>query len=143
MASNDTEEVRDESAEIDEESATPVAATDQSPPESESTPDDADDLETEDGPGDRDADALLPEDQSERFTTRWEEIQSSFVDRPQEAVEQADALVVDLMQRVTGSLTTERERLEGQWARGEDVSTEDLRLALTRYRAFFDRLLST
>jgi hypothetical protein len=47
------------------------------------------------------------------------------------------------MQRVTGGFSTERERLEGQWARGEDVSTEDLRVALTRYRSFFDRLLST
>jgi hypothetical protein len=143
MASNETDEVRDESAEIDEESGTPTAEADRSPAENESTLDDADGLETAEQASDRDADALLPEDQSERFTTRWEEIQSSFVDRPQEAVEQADALVVDLMQRVTGSLTTERERLEGQWARGEDVSTEDLRIALTRYRAFFDRLLST
>ncbi len=88
-------------------------------------------------------DSLLPSDQSERFTSRWEEIQASFVDKPQEAVEQADALVVDLMQRVTGSLSGERERLESQWAQGEEVSTEDLRVALTRYRSFFDRLLST
>ena len=47
------------------------------------------------------------------------------------------------MQRVTGSLAQERERLESQWARGDEVSTEDLRVALTRYRSFFDRLLST
>lgn len=86
--------------------------------------------------------SLLPADQNDRFTTKWEEIQGSFVDRPQEAVEQADALVADLMQRVTGGLTSERERLESQWASGEDVSTEDLRVALTRYRTFFDRLLS-
>ena len=87
--------------------------------------------------------ALLPDEQSERFTSRWQEIQTGFVDRPQQAVEQADALVVDLMQRVTGSLANERERLESQWARGDEVSTEDLRVALTRYRCFFDRLLST
>jgi hypothetical protein len=87
--------------------------------------------------------ALLPDEQSERFTSRWQEIQTGFVDRPQQAVEQADALVVDLMQRVTGSLAKERERLESQWARGDEVSTEDLRIALTRYRSFFDRLLST
>ena len=87
--------------------------------------------------------ALLPDEQSERFTSRWEEIQTGFVDRPQQSVEQADALVADLMQRVTGGLTKERERLEGQWARGDEVSTEDLRVALTRYRSFFDRLLST
>ncbi len=86
--------------------------------------------------------ALLPADQNERFRSRWEEIQASFVDEPQKAVEEADALVADLAQRVTASLTKERERLEGQWAAGDDVSTEDLRVALTRYRTFFDRLLA-
>jgi hypothetical protein len=85
---------------------------------------------------------LLPGDQSERFSTRWQEIQSSFVDQPRNSVEQADALVADLMQRLAGSFSTERERLEAQWDRGDDVSTEDLRVALTRYRSFFDRLLS-
>ena len=86
--------------------------------------------------------ALLPDDQNDRFRSRWEEIQASFVDKPQAAVEDADALVADLMQRVTSELTQERTRLEGQWAQGDDVSTEDLRVALTRYRTFFDRLLS-
>ena len=86
--------------------------------------------------------ALLPADQNDRFKTRWDEIQGSFVDEPQKAVEQADALVADLSQRVAASLTKERERLEGQWAAGDDVSTEDLRIALTRYRTFFDRLLA-
>jgi hypothetical protein len=85
---------------------------------------------------------LLPEDQSERFTTRWGEIQASFVDQPRESVEQADALVADLMQRLAASFSNERERLEAQWDQGDDVSTEDLRVALTRYRSFFDRLLS-
>jgi hypothetical protein len=37
---------------------------------------------------------------------------------------------------------TERERLEKQWDRGENVNTEDLRQAFKRYRAFFDRLLT-
>lgn len=86
---------------------------------------------------------LLPQEQSERLTEQWREIQASFVDRPQEAVENADALVEDLMQRITGSFATERERLEKQWAEGDEVSTEDLRVALTRYRSFFERLLAT
>jgi hypothetical protein len=86
---------------------------------------------------------LLPKEQSEQLRGRWEEIQASFVDRPQEAVEEADALVADLMQRITGSFSSERERLEKQWAQGDDVSTEDLRVALTKYRSFFDRLLAT
>jgi hypothetical protein len=85
---------------------------------------------------------LLPGDQSEGFTSRWQEIQTSFVDRPREAVEQADTLVADLMQRLAAGFSHERERLEAQWDKGDDVSTEDLRVALTRYRSFFDRLLS-
>jgi hypothetical protein len=85
---------------------------------------------------------LLPPDQSERFTSRWQEIQTSFVDQPRDAVAQADALVADLMQRLAASFSQERERLEANWDRADDVSTEDLRVALTRYRSFFDRLLS-
>jgi hypothetical protein len=89
-----------------------------------------------------DHEPLLPADQSERFTARWQEIQASFVDQPRESVEQADALVADLMQRLAASFSNERQGLEAQWDRGDDVSTEDLRVALTRYRSFFDRLLS-
>jgi hypothetical protein len=86
---------------------------------------------------------LLPADQSERFTIRWQEVQAAFVDEPQQSVEQADALVADLMQRIAAIFSEEREHLEGQWAQGDDVSTEDLRVALMRYRSFFDRLLVT
>ena len=85
---------------------------------------------------------LLPPDQAQHFTTRWQEIQGSFVDQPRESVEQADALVTDLMQQLTAGFSNERQNLEAQWDRGDDVSTEDLRVALTRYRSFFDRLLS-
>jgi hypothetical protein len=89
-----------------------------------------------------DQEPLFPSDQSDRFTTRWQEIQTSFVDQPRDAVAEADTLVADLMQRLAASFSQERERLETQWDRGDDVSTEDLRVALTRYRSFFDRLLS-
>ena len=85
---------------------------------------------------------LLPDDQSERLTARWQEIQGSFVDQPRRSVEEADALVADLMQRLAAGFSDERQCLETQWDRGDDVSTEDLRVALTRYRSFFDRLLS-
>lgn len=91
---------------------------------------------------DTETSALLPEAETERFTRRWQEIQASFVDEPRASVEQADALVADLMQRLAAGFSDERERLEGQWDRGDDVSTEDLRVALTRYRSFFDRLLA-
>ena len=86
--------------------------------------------------------ALLPEDQGTEFQGRWESIQTTFVDDPRDAVENADALVAELMQRLADGFARERERLEGQWSRGEDVSTEDLRVSLQRYRSFFRRLLS-
>jgi hypothetical protein len=89
-----------------------------------------------------DGGSLLPDEQSERFTARWHQIQAAFVDEPRESVTQADALVADLMQRLAASFSNERERLGSQWDRGDDVSTEELRVALTRYRSFFERLLS-
>jgi len=79
----------------------------------------------------------------EGFQSRWEEIQVRFVDEPRGAVEDADALVATVMQRLAESFASERERLEAQWGRGEDISTEDLRISLQRYRSFFQRLLST
>ena len=85
---------------------------------------------------------LLPDDQGSEFHGRWESIQTTFVDDPRDAVENADALVAELMQRLADGFARERERLEGQWSRGEDVSTEDLRVVLQRYRSFFRRLLS-
>jgi hypothetical protein len=85
---------------------------------------------------------LLPPDEREGFQGRWEEVQTAFVDEPRQAVERADALVAEVMQRLADGFAQERERLEGQWSRGEDVSTEDLRVSLRRYRSFFQRLLS-
>jgi hypothetical protein len=85
---------------------------------------------------------LLAEDELGRFRAQWEQIQVGFVDEPRGAVEQADSLVAELMQRLASSFSDERSRLEGQWDRGDEVSTEDLRVALTRYRSFFERLLS-
>lgn len=85
---------------------------------------------------------LLPTDQADQFTVSWQEIQAGFVDEPRESVEQADALVADLMQRLAASFSNERKQLESQWDQGDDVSAEELRVALTRYRSFFERLLS-
>ena len=69
-------------------------------------------------------------------------IQVGFVDEPRRAVEQADSLVAGTMKRLAEIFADERNNLESQWDKGEDVSTEDLRLALRRYRSFFSRLLS-
>jgi hypothetical protein len=85
---------------------------------------------------------LFPENEATGFRTRWTEIQAAFVDEPRRAVEQGDALVADVIKRLATSFADERSKLEGQWGRGDNVSTEDLRVALQRYRAFFDRLLS-
>jgi hypothetical protein len=88
------------------------------------------------------AEPLVDTGQAAEFRGRWESIQTSFVDEPRRAVEQADALVAELMQQLAETFSRERKTLEGQWDRGDDVSTEDLRVALRRYRSFFDRLLS-
>lgn len=85
---------------------------------------------------------LLPTDQAGQYTARWQKIQAGFVDEPRESVQEADALVADLMRRLASSFSEERRHLESQWDRGDNVSTEDLRVALTRYRSFFERLLS-
>ena len=87
-------------------------------------------------------DALLDHDETENLRSQWERIQTGFVDEPRLAVEQADKLVAATMSRLAEVFATERESLEREWAKGEDVSTEDLRVALRRYRSFFDRLLS-
>lgn len=87
--------------------------------------------------------SLLPAEASDRFEQRWHEIQASFVDEPRQAVEQADTLVAELMQELASGFSETRSGLEAQWDdETGDVSTEDLRVALTRYRSFFNRLLS-
>jgi len=85
---------------------------------------------------------LFPEKETTDFRTRWTDIQTGFVDEPRRAVEQADALVAEVIKRLADSFAEERSKLEGQWGRGDDVSTEDLRVSLRRYRSFFDRLLN-
>jgi hypothetical protein len=85
---------------------------------------------------------LFREQDLNELKNRWSQIQTGFVDEPRRAVEEADGLVASTIGRLAESFADERTHLEGQWARGDDVSTEDLRLALRRYRSFFDRLLS-
>jgi hypothetical protein len=73
---------------------------------------------------------------------RWDDVQVGFVDDPKDCVQKADALVADVVQQLTTGFSDARSRLEEQWARGEEASTEDLRQALKRYREFFERLLA-
>ncbi len=85
---------------------------------------------------------LFPSEEGQVFRSRWDSIQTGFVDEPRHAVEQADGLVAEMMQRLARVFADERSTLEEQWSRGDNISTEDLRVALQRYRSFFDRLLS-
>ena len=94
------------------------------------------------GDAEESAITLFPDKEANDYRSRWTEIQTGFVDEPRHSVEQADALVAEVIKRLADSFAEERSKLEGQWGRGNDVSTEDLRLALRRYRSFFDRLLS-
>jgi hypothetical protein len=85
---------------------------------------------------------LLPESEAEQFRSRWNDVQADFVDDPDTAVQTADSLVAQVMKRMAEIFSEERNQLESQWRQGEEVSTEDLRVALQRYRSFFNRLLS-
>jgi succinate dehydrogenase/fumarate reductase flavoprotein subunit len=103
------------------------------------------------GPGDQPAAAtssdeaparLLAADELQAVVSRWREIQAEFVDQPKRAMQDADALVSDLLDRLTRTFAEQREQLESRWSREETVSTEDLRQGLQRYRSFFERLLA-
>jgi len=104
----------------------------------------ADLLERSEGPGDRaaetDHEKILPD--VETFRNLWRDIQTSFVDEPKPSVEKADQLVASVIQQLVQVFADERARLETDWRKGGEVSTEDLRQALKRYRSFFDRLLT-
>jgi hypothetical protein len=86
-------------------------------------------------------DMLFSDDDLADLRARWAGVQAAFVDDPRECVQKADALVSDLVEQLTTEFTQARSRLEEQWSRGEQASTEDLRLALMHYREFFERLL--
>ncbi len=94
------------------------------------------------GVGDQPRTQLLEDDELQSIHVRWKDIQAEFVDEPRRAVQDADALVADLMQRLARMFASERDQLESRWASGDDVSTEDLRRGLRRYRSFFERLLA-
>jgi hypothetical protein len=85
---------------------------------------------------------LFAQNDTQDFRSRWEKIQIGFVDEPRKAVEQADELVASAIKRLAEVFAVERQKLESEWDKTDNVSTEDLRIALRRYRSFFDRLLS-
>ena len=85
---------------------------------------------------------LFSEPEMGDFRSQWSKLQTGFVDEPRRTVEDADKLVAAVMQRLAEGFANERSGLEKQWDSGDNVSTEDLRVALQRYRSFFDRLLT-
>ena len=85
---------------------------------------------------------LFADDELAGYRTRWSGIQTGFVDEPRRAVEEADTLVAEVMKRLAEVFAEERKQLEAHWERAEQVSTEDLRIAMRRYRSFFERLLT-
>jgi hypothetical protein len=85
---------------------------------------------------------LLQDHEIDELRSRWNTIQTGFVDEPRTSVEQADALVAEVMKRIAQMFAEQRANLDKQWADHEDVSTEDLRVTLQRYRSFFNRLLA-
>lgn len=119
--------------------ATPAAET--APPQPEVTPppqlpasEPATDTTTDD--------SLFADDDRSGLRSRWDQLQAAFVDDPKQCVEKADDLVSEVVSQLTAGFSDARSRLEAQWSRGEEASTEDLRVTLTRYRDFFQRLLS-
>ena len=93
-------------------------------------------------PAREEATPLFAHDESQSLRARWDAIQVGFVDEPRRSVEEADHLVAETMKRLAEVFSNERQGLEHEWDRGGDVSTEDLRIALRRYRSFFGRLLA-
>lgn len=91
---------------------------------------------------DQQLEPLFEDEAARKFRSRWTVIQSKFVDDPRDSVKQADDLVADIIKSVTMSFADRRIGLEKQWNSGENISTEDMRQALKRYRSFFERLLT-
>ena len=85
---------------------------------------------------------IFADGETDGYRTRWDAIQTGFVDEPRKAVHEADALVAVVIKRLSDIFAEEHNSLENQWGKGDQVSTEDLRLALRKYRSFFERLLS-
>ena len=85
---------------------------------------------------------IFGDGETDGYRTRWDAIQTGFVDEPRKAVHEADALVAVVIKRLSDVFAEEHNSLENQWGKGDEASTEDLRLALRKYRSFFERLLS-
>lgn len=90
--------------------------------------------------GDVETPALIDEEKVTGFRDRWQNVQTGFVDDPKQAVQQADELVAGVISALATTFAEHKSELESQWQQGEPA-TEELRIALRRYRSFFDQLL--
>lgn len=86
--------------------------------------------------------ALFGRERADEFRARWTNVQAQFVDDPRAAVKAADALVGDVLGDLSRLFTDERDRVTADLAKRERADTEDLRVAIRRYRSFFERLLA-
>ncbi|WP_328724942.1 hypothetical protein [Streptomyces sp. NBC_00259] len=109
----------------------------------EEAPEAASDLAPEPAPepAATDGQPLIPAEAAEDYRDRWQEIQGTFVDDPKDSVRAADALVAEVIQSLAATFADNKQDLEAQWSRGEEIETEGLRVALQRYRTFFNQLL--
>jgi len=92
-------------------------------------------------PPDEQRTPLFKAEQVQEYRSRWNQLQVAFVDEPRRAVQQADELVAEVIQTLAATFAEHKRQLESQWRREGEADTEELRLALRRYRAFFDQLL--
>jgi hypothetical protein len=84
---------------------------------------------------------LFAEPELAEFRSLWSDVHGGFADEPRRTIEQADTLVASVMQRLSEGFANERSRLEKRWDQGDKVSPKHVRVAVRRYRSFFDRLL--
>jgi hypothetical protein len=85
---------------------------------------------------------LFTESAATDFRARWDLVQRSFVDNPSQAVHDGDELVAQVIESLAETFSSQRSELENELSQSDPSSTENLRLALRRYRSFFERLLS-
>lgn len=86
--------------------------------------------------------SFLSDGETEEIKSRWRKIQTQFVDEPRTSVDRAESLIEEVMNKLMQKFANERDMLDSSAESGEELTTEDLRVALRRYRAFLQRLLT-
>jgi hypothetical protein len=87
---------------------------------------------------------LLPD--ATQLRGNWQQVQATFVDDPRGSVAEAAALVDHAAQALVGALQQRQRRLRESWdstdgaTDGASPGTEELRVAMQRYRTLFDHI---